>query len=544
MLPSEALPQRGLSAYLRALWNLDLSLWPTPLSANDAGVPFVSTDGVHLPASHPFQSDWYRAAAAHAAAHRVYSRHVFDGTGLAPITRALVGMLEDARVEWLACRELPGLRRLWLAHHTVALGTQTDSSPGFEALVLRLARSLLDPHCTDDHAWVRKGRALFFLDVDAQAVALTQPDALRRAASILGNDIGQMRLSFNAKLYRPGPSYRDDNRVLWRAHEGQSDAAPDGHDPAPETGHRRLDPAPPESVTRYREWDRLISRYRADWCSVHEVLPSHHRQPNRPDRPTTAQSPSHSALVRLVRPVRRALQAHPDAASPLHALARQGSRMDLNALVRWAVDARCFRNADARIYRAHSVARPRTSWSVLIDASASSGTEAGFSSLTLSVGAAEVAAAALNQMGSRQDEIAVQSFCSDGRHAVFMTPLKRFAAAWDVASLSTLRAGLSTRLGAALRHATAGLAKRPNARRILLLLSDGEPHDVDVHDPRYLVDDARRAVMEARQRGVRVVCIQIAANQQSSANAVFHRPHRAHLNRIEALPKALRQLRL
>jgi nitric oxide reductase NorD protein len=258
MLASELLPQRGLSAYLRALWNWDVTLWPTPLSADEAAVPFLAPDGLHLPASHPADSDWYHAAAAHAAAHSVYSRHVFDGTGLAPVTRALIGVLEDARVECLACRELPGLRRLWLAHHTAV----DPDAVGFEALSLRLARSLLDPHCTDEHPWVRKARAMFFVDDEAQAVALTQPAALRHAASILGNDIGQMRLSFNVKLYRPGPSYRDDNRVLWQAHAGQSEALAGSHEAEQNTASP--EPAPPQQVTRYREWDRLIARYRPD----------------------------------------------------------------------------------------------------------------------------------------------------------------------------------------------------------------------------------------------------------------------------------------
>jgi nitric oxide reductase NorD protein len=540
MLPSDALPQRGLSAYLRTLWNLDVTLWPTPLSTEEADLPFIARDGLHLPASHAFESDWYRAAAAHAAAHNVYSRHVFDSTGLAPVTRALVGVLEDARVEWLACRELPGLRRLWLAHHDAVELHGT----GFEALSLRLARSLLDPHCTDDHPWVRKGRALFFVHPDAQpqaqalaqALALTQPAALRRAASLLGNDIGQMRLSFNAKLYRPGPSYRDDNRVLWQAHGGQSDAASSGKTNDQNAGQCAMAGASTQQVTRYREWDHLISRYRPDWCSVIEASPSRSQPTQLPQR---AQ----------VQPLRRALEAHAHARTPQHARARQGSRLDLNALVRWAVDARCLRHGDDRIYRARNVVRPRTSWWVLIDVSASSaGLDSdGTSGLALSAAAAELTSLALNPTSDGHNEIAVQSFCSDGRHAVYMERLKSFDEALNasaLAAMATLSGGLSTRLGAALRHATAGVAKRRSERRIVLLLSDGEPHDVDVHDPRYLVEDARRAVIEARKRGVRIVCIQVASQPLRGADAVFHRADRAVLSRLASLPQALRQLRL
>jgi nitric oxide reductase NorD protein len=252
--------------------------------------------------------------------------------------------------------------------------------------------------------------------------------------------------------------------------------------------------------------------------------------------------------------MRRALQAHSMTRSPLHSRARQGSRMDLKALVAWAVDERCSRSGDDRthrpgggddrIYRIRSVTRPRTSWSVLIDASASTSAQGPFSGLDLSTSAAAMTATVLSALRTGRDEITVQSFCSNGRHAVFVECLKSFDASLDVAALSQLRSGLSTRLGAALRHATAGLAQRPSQRRILLLLSDGEPHDVDVHDPRYLLEDARRAVREARQQGVRIVCVQVASKPPRGADAVCARGDSVHLNRLETLPRAIRQLNL
>jgi nitric oxide reductase activation protein len=57
-----------------------------------------------------------------------------------------------------------------------------------------------------------------------------------------------------------------------------------------------------------------------------------------------------------------------------------------------------------------------------------------------------------------------------------------------------------------------------------LVLSDGEPHDVDVHDPRYLIEDARRAVLAAGRLGVRVVCLVMAPDRASIARRIFGRP--------------------
>ncbi|RZL86227.1 MAG: hypothetical protein EOP76_20590 [Variovorax sp.] len=168
--PLAALRQ-PLAAWLRLLWNV-----APPLLQVDSGEPFLAEGGVHLPPppdglSGAGVGHWYSAAAAHAAAHIVFSRRVFVREGTAPVTQALLGLLEDARVEALACRELPGLRRLWAPLHTAAPADGDD----FETLMLRLARGLIDPAYDDPHPWVRKGRARFYLDGGGEVLAQAQP---------------------------------------------------------------------------------------------------------------------------------------------------------------------------------------------------------------------------------------------------------------------------------------------------------------------------------------------------------------------------------
>src|SRR5512145_854490 len=105
-----------LQQTLRALWGLETEV------LIDAELPHLLDRAINLPRHAPEGADalaWRRAAAAHAAAHLVYSPPVLDGRGLRPIVRAIVGVLEDARVESLAARELPGLQRWWRVRHTV-----------------------------------------------------------------------------------------------------------------------------------------------------------------------------------------------------------------------------------------------------------------------------------------------------------------------------------------------------------------------------------------------------------------------------------------
>src|SRR5262249_17359132 len=126
---------------------------------------------------------------------------------LKPLQIALISLIEDARVEALALRDLPGLRHLWLPFHTATPSLQATAA----SLMVRLARALIDPSYEDHDAWVSKGRALFAAAADRR----TDPMTSREIGGLLGNDIGQMRLQFNAKSYVVEPVYRDDNLALW-----------------------------------------------------------------------------------------------------------------------------------------------------------------------------------------------------------------------------------------------------------------------------------------------------------------------------------------
>src|SRR5690606_21450588 len=66
-----------------------------------------------------------------------------------------------------------------------------------------------------------------------------------------------------------------------------------------------------------------------------------------------------------------------------------------------------------------------------------------------------------------------------------------------------------TRAGAAIRHATALLMREQAHHRLLLILSDGKPNDMDHYDGRYGVEDMRQSVIEARLQGISTFCLTI-----------------------------------
>ncbi|HVU73807.1 MAG TPA: nitric oxide reductase activation protein, partial [Mycobacteriales bacterium] len=125
--------------------------------------------------------------------------------------------------------------------------------------------------------------------------------------------------------------------------------------------------------------------------------------------------------------------------------------------------------------------------------------------------AAAVLAEAFHAFGNR---VAVHGFYSQGRSAVRFVRVKRFADPLDGrahARLGALTAGAYTRLGAAIRHGSAVLeSDGAGSRRLLIVLSDGFAYDQG-YQGRYGEADARRALAEARRRGIGCLCLSVGA---------------------------------
>jgi hypothetical protein len=507
---------------LRALWRLDV-----PVLAGGE-VPHLAHGAIHLPPLSPAAADdgaWRLAAAAHAAAHLVYSPPAFDGRGLKPLVRALVGVLEDARVEALACRELPGLCRWWVPRHTA---TPLDGD-GVDMLLLRLARALADPGYDDPHPWVRKGRALFFLDAAGQVMAEPRAERLCGIASRLGHDLGQMRLQFNARSHRPGPDYRDDHRWMWP--EASAEERTEQPAPPPPAGRSAPEPPPDDDATPHPEWDRLIARLRPAWCRVVEAPADAHPQPHVPE---DAASPAS---------LRRALLGR-RAGGRWHN-GHTGTQLDLDALVRARIARRLGEPVDPRVLRSRGRDRRAGHALLLVDQSASAASawpHGPLSQLQVASAWAWLAARALAGAGL---SVALAGFSSAGRHAVRWRQVAGFGQSLDAAArarLAGLASGGSTRLGAALRHAQHQLARHRDGERLVLVISDADVHDIDVHDPRYLVDDARHAVRHARRQGVRVACLLTDGRHAGAARRIFGGAGVAMPMAVQELPRALRHL--
>ncbi|EGI78433.1 von Willebrand factor type A domain-containing protein 1 [Hylemonella gracilis ATCC 19624] len=461
---------------------------------------------------------------AHAAAHLLHSAPAQPPNGLRPLAQVVVGAIEDARVEQLLARELPGVRAWFDAPLRAAW--QADGL-SFFALLSRLDLALHDERCPDDHHWVNKARTAF--DAARRAHGLEDAAAFRRLASILANDLGQMRVRHEPRQLAVPAPYRDDHSHLWahkrNAEETQNLPAPEAPPPVgrPATASPPLTPSPRDEAAAagrdtptlhlYPEWDRRLERLRPDWCTLHEWAPVQ-----------AVETPSDAGLGRTRLPSRLPLPSRPSV-GPGRRLRRQfeGDELDLDAAIDAVLSRRLQQTHDGPVFQRRAPQQPPCSLLLLLDSSLSTADQdaQGRSLLALEqVAAWQLARTVLAARG----RIAIHAFHSDSRARVHYRRLLDFGQALDAraqARLEALQPAWSTRLGAALRHATRLLTAEPAERRAVLVLSDGAPSDIDAHDPRDLVEDARQAVREAAQRGLPVYGLIVDPGAATCARRIF-----------------------
>ena len=96
-------------------------------------------------------------------------------------------------------------------------------------------------------------------------------------------------------------------------------------------------------------------------------------------------------------------------------------------------------------------------------------------------------------------------------------------------------------MGAALRHAAHYLEARQAEKKLLLILTDGQPHDIDVEDERLLIEDTHKAVQELDQQGIYTYCINLDAGADDYVRDFFGKLY-ASSTGSNGLPERLPQL--
>ncbi|MGE0386167.1 MAG: nitric oxide reductase activation protein NorD [Gammaproteobacteria bacterium] len=265
-------------------------------------------------------------------------------------------------------------------------------------------------------------------------------------------------------------------------------------------------------------------------------------------RPLAARAGARTELPAHLRPAANRLRAQ-FAALASHRGMRggeiDGDEPDLDALVRLRA-ALCAgeRLPEPGLYRAARAASRDLACVTLMDLSLS--TDAWVSDTQRVI---DVAADSLLLLGealaAAGDAFAFHGFSSLKAGNVRIHGLKEFDEPWGDRARGRIRGlkpGFYTRIGAALRFAAGVLAGRPAALRLLLLVTDGKPNDIDHYEGRYAVEDTAAAVREARRAGLRPFCVTIDRDGADYLPRMFGAHGFAVVRRATDLPRRLTRL--
>lgn len=284
----------------------------------------------------------------------------------------------------------------------------------------------------------------------------------------------------------------------------------------------------------YPEWNHRSRSYLPDHCRVLDAM---------------ADSDAPFPLIpdpKRLREVRRQFEA----LRPRRILRPrqvEGTELDLDALIAAQIDIRATGQASDRIYQSLRQIERDLSVAFLLDTSRS--TESAVGDTCVIDVAREALAALAGGIDASGDRLGIWGFSSLKHDRVFLNRCKSFddPMSPDVTDrICGLRPCHYTRLGAAIRHMTAMLNEEQSERKLMLVLTDGKPNDLDHYEGIHGIEDSHMAVREARQRGHTVHGIIIDQDGQDWFTRIFGRggftllPNPARLTR--ALPDIYRSL--
>lgn len=280
------------------------------------------------------------------------------------------------------------------------------------------------------------------------------------------------------------------------------------------------------------EWDYRRRAYRKDWCRVTECTPK-----------GVDHSDVDPRIEVLARRVRRQFEALRQVTVWSRNL-ESGDEVDIDTFVDSVADARSLGSRSSRLYRKREGRLRDLSVAVLIDISRS--TEAWVGEhrvIEVARQSMMVLAEALVAVG---DEFSLYGFASDSRMRVRCERLKAFGEPYGESirvRLRALRASDYTRMGAAIRHVGGRLQQRASGHKVMLVITDGRPHDpTDRYEGRYALEDTRRALLELRVRGTHCFGLTIDQRGRDYLPYLFGPGHYAVFSHPESLPDILPRL--
>jgi nitric oxide reductase NorD protein len=297
-----------------------------------------------------------------------------------------------------------------------------------------------------------------------------------------------------------------------------------------------------EVAYNYDEWDRELTDHRLGWCRVVE------KQVKHGDRNFVDQTKErHKGVISSIR--------HQFQLMKPENLTRvtnevDGEEFDLNAVIDYVIDRRADGQQSERIYTKRIRRRRDVAVSFLLDQSSSTArtigrhplqpyTRPGRRIIEIEKEGLVLMSEALEAVG---DVYAINGFTSEGRRNVKFYVVKDFNEKYSdevKRRIGGINYQNNTRLGAAIRHATAKLAKQDARTRLLIVLSDGRPYDHDYGDARYAREDTREALRRAKNEGITPFCITIDRESEAELRDLYGEVGYTIIDDVLSLPERL-----
>lgn len=301
-----------------------------------------------------------------------------------------------------------------------------------------------------------------------------------------------------------------------------------------------------EVAFNYDEWDRELTDHRLGWCRVIEKRVKHG------DGLFVEQTRErHKGVISSIRHQFQLMKPE-DLVRITNEL--DGEEYDLNAVVDHVIDRRAAKarggHQSERLYMKRLRRQRDVAVSFLLDQSSSTArtigrhplqpyTRPGRRIIEIEKEGLVLMSEALEAVG---DMYSINGFTSEGRRNVKFYVVKDFDEKYSdevKQRIGGITFQNNTRLGAAIRHATARLARQEARTHLLIVLSDGRPYDHDYGDARYARDDTREALRQAKNQGITPFCITIDRESEAELKDLYGDIGYTIIDDVLSLPERL-----
>lgn len=546
---------RKAKAEVNALWGCDIQVSEIPIVSTKNIVQRSSFYGsrIRLPRSYPgikgeLSEAIHVASLHHIASHLHFRSKPFERGSLKPIQIALTSVLEDCRCELLALELFPGLSRVWSLFNTKINSTTLSAENVFK----RLSYKILNPGSHDANGWITKAFESFY---DSRP-RWDDEDLPRELGNLLGNDLGQMRIQFNAKTYLPSPIYRDDNQGIWdfdddfdNAEEAAAGAGVDIEYREQDQGKEKRDgdiiepskkvnsiplqsELQPTVIRTQGEFDYLNGIFLDDFVTLKSYPFKTNQRAIDPDAEFEQVTDNIAFMIESV-----SVNKH-----QLKRSVAYGDRLNIDAAISSVIDLKMGASIDENYYDLSLQKGKSLSVQIVLDVSESTKDPVGECGskrlLDVALRAVDILGTSLTRA---KDPFSVFTFCSDGREDVRIGLIKDYEEPWELmrSRLYSTDAGFSTRTGAAIRFAGQRISKADTYRKLVLVITDGEPFDLDVPDEKYFIEDARHAVSQVRQQSIDVYCIGLGDKSNTSLERVYGKGRYSVITNVDQLAERI-----